>query len=123
MKTITNFLINLSYETWDLTFSSDDVNIMFKSFLNTYLKIFYSSFPQKIIIPSKTSDWITTGIVTSCKRKRELYIVCRNSNKSELSNYYKRYCKILSRVTKDAKRLKYDNKFKTLITKTKLCGI
>jgi hypothetical protein len=45
--TIKDFLVKLSYETWDLTFSSDDVNIMFNSFLDTYLKIYYSSFPPK----------------------------------------------------------------------------
>jgi hypothetical protein len=45
--TTEDFKIKLSYETWDLTFSSDDVNIMFNSFLDTYLKIYYSSFPQK----------------------------------------------------------------------------
>ena len=27
--TINDFLTELSYETWDITFSSDDVNIMF----------------------------------------------------------------------------------------------
>jgi hypothetical protein len=45
--TIIDFLTKLSYETWDLTFSSDDVNKMFNSFLDTCLKIFYSSFPLK----------------------------------------------------------------------------
>jgi hypothetical protein len=44
--TINNFLINLSYETWDLTFSVEDVNIMFNSLTDTYLEIFYSRFPQ-----------------------------------------------------------------------------
>jgi hypothetical protein len=43
--TITDFLTKLSYETRDITFSSDDVNIMFNAFLDTYLKIFTSSFP------------------------------------------------------------------------------
>jgi hypothetical protein len=47
--TINDFLTKLSYETWDLTFSSDDVNKMFNSFLDTYLKIFYYSFPLKKI--------------------------------------------------------------------------
>jgi hypothetical protein len=45
--TTNNFLISLSYETWDYTFSGDDVNIMLNSFLDTYLKIYYFSFPQK----------------------------------------------------------------------------
>jgi len=38
--TINDFLTKLSYETWDTIFSTDDVNIMFNSFLDTYLKMF-----------------------------------------------------------------------------------
>lgn len=45
--TISHFLTELSYETWDVIFSSDDVNEMLNSFIDTYLKIFYSSFPFK----------------------------------------------------------------------------
>jgi len=45
--TINDFLNQLSCETWDNVFSTDDVNIMFNSFLDTYLKMFYSSFPLK----------------------------------------------------------------------------
>jgi 5-methylcytosine-specific restriction endonuclease McrBC regulatory subunit McrC len=47
--TINDFLTKPSYETWDLTFSIDDVNKMFNAFLDTYLKIFHSSFPLKKI--------------------------------------------------------------------------
>jgi hypothetical protein len=32
--TINDFLTKLSYETWDITFSSDDVNIMFNDKIN-----------------------------------------------------------------------------------------
>ena len=118
--TINDFLIKLSYETWDSTFSSDDVNIMFNSFLDTYLKIYYSSFPKKKIkISNEISDWITIGIITSCKRKRVLYMACRKSNNSELRNYYKKYCKILSKVIKEAKKLKYDNKIQNSKNKNK----
>jgi hypothetical protein len=45
--TINDFFIKLSYENWDAIFSTDDVNEMFNSFLDSYLKIFYSSFPLK----------------------------------------------------------------------------
>ena len=45
--TINDFLTKLSCETWDTVFSTDDVNIKFNSFLDTYLKMFYSSFPLK----------------------------------------------------------------------------
>jgi hypothetical protein len=47
MNEINDFLTKLSYETWDIIFSKDDINNMFNSFLDYYLKIFYSSFPLK----------------------------------------------------------------------------
>jgi hypothetical protein len=37
-------------------------------------------------------------------------MACRNSNNSELRNCYKKCCKIVSKVIKEAKKLKYDNK-------------
>ena len=88
---INDFLIKLSYETWDTTFLSNDVNEMFNTFQDTYLKIFYSSFPlKKIQMTSKRNSWITIGIQTSCKHKRELSIACKKN--PELRNCYKKYC-------------------------------
>jgi len=53
-NSINDFLNKLNYETWDITFLSENVNIMCNAFLNTYLKIFYSSFPlQKIQTDTK----------------------------------------------------------------------
>jgi len=46
---LNDFLNELSYEMWDTTFCSEDVNIMFSAFLDTHLKIFYSCFPKKLI--------------------------------------------------------------------------
>jgi len=94
---------------------------MFNSFLNTYLRIFYSCFP---LIRSKSrkhnNNWITLGIKKSCKRKRELFQLIRNSNNPALKQYYKVYCKILVNVIKEAKGmtlnkriLKSNNKTKT----------
>ena len=79
---------------------------MFNFFLDSYLKIFNSSFPLKrfhIAKKKKNKNWITLGILTSCRHKRELFIASRNSNNAELIYYYKRYCKILSAVIKEAK--------------------
>jgi hypothetical protein len=68
--TILDFIFKLNNESWDGVFNNNDVNLMFNSFLNTYLKIFYSSFT---LIKSKSSNynnnWITLGIKISCKRK------------------------------------------------------
>jgi hypothetical protein len=67
-QSLLNFKIQLSYETWDDVSNGNDVDIIFNSFLNTYLRIFYSCFPLKRITSSKTeiNNWITPGIKISC---------------------------------------------------------
>jgi hypothetical protein len=41
---ILDFSLKLCNESWDNVFNNEDVNLMFKSFLNTYLRIFDISF-------------------------------------------------------------------------------
>jgi len=74
--TIRDLLDNLSNESWESTFNNENVDLMFNSFLNTYLRIFYSSFPP-IRINSRMNQkiWITQGIRKSCKHKRELFLL------------------------------------------------
>jgi len=43
--TISDFIDELSCESWGSIFNSVDVNAMFNSSLNIYLRIFYSRFP------------------------------------------------------------------------------
>jgi hypothetical protein len=42
-------MIKLSFETWEDIFGGNDVNVVFNNFLNTYLRIFYSSFTTRKI--------------------------------------------------------------------------
>jgi hypothetical protein len=59
-----------------------------------------------------------------CKHKREIFIACRNSNNPVLINHYKRYCKILSSVIKEAKKLNYADKIKKSLNKNNtICDI
>ena len=93
------------------TFSSEDINTMFNAFLDTFLKIFYSSFPKKVIqLTAKRKDWITLGIKTSRKHKRELNVASKTNPK--LSDHYKKYCEMLSSVINEAKKLTYNNKIR-----------
>jgi hypothetical protein len=102
---ISHFKIKLSYETWDNVFENNDVNCIYNSFLNTYLRVFYSSFPlRKLITKTNSNAWITTGIRTTFKHKRDLYLPCRSNNNPLLKNHYKLYCKLLSNVIREAKK-------------------
>jgi len=42
------------------------------------------------------------------KKKKELLLLCRNSNDLNLKIYYKRYCKVLSKVILAAKKIHYN---------------
>ena len=117
---IDDFKIKLSYEIWDNIFGGNDVNSKFNNFHNTFLRIFYSSFPKKKTqVPKKDKTWLTKGIKTSINQKRELYLNSRNSNDPKLKKYYKSYCKLLSKVTKEAKILQYKKQILTSQNKTR----
>jgi len=113
-------ILRLSYETLDNVFENNNVNSIYNSFLNTYLRVFYSSFPlRKIITKTNSNAWITTGIRTSCKLKRDLYLLRKNSNDPRLKNHYKLYCKILSNVIREAKKCHCNKQIENLKNKMK----
>ena len=65
--------------------------------------------------------WITPGLITSCKHKKELYKELKNNNNATLEYYNRDYCKILSMVIRKAKITEHDklilnshNKVKTI---------
>jgi len=90
-------------------FDGNDVNKIFKSFLNIFLRIYYSSFP---LIQAKNkmnqNSWITPGIITFCKHERELCQELQNTNNATLASYYRNYSKILSVVIRKAKIIEHD---------------
>jgi hypothetical protein len=43
---LADFNYNLSFEVWKEVFEENDVNVMFNSFLNIFLRYFYTSFPK-----------------------------------------------------------------------------
>jgi hypothetical protein len=87
---IEEFKIRLSYESWDGVFDNNDnmdVDSLFNTFRDNYLMIFYTSSPlQKIIERHDNKSCITVGIKISCNRKKELYLLSRDSSDTNLKN-------------------------------------
>ena len=122
-SSISEFKMNLSYENWKNVFNSasdNGVNVIFNNFLNTYLRIFYYSFPlHKFLVGNKCKGWLTKGILISCRHKKHLYLLCRMSNNIVLKNFYKKYCKILTSTIRLAKKLHYNELISQSENKTK----
>jgi hypothetical protein len=117
---IAQFKLNLSYENWTETFTEDNIDINFKNFLNTYLRIFNCTFPYKRIYPNRNRNaWITKSIRISCKRKEALYILSKNTQNPNLRSHYKTYSKMLSEVIRTAKKMHYNNLFNRSHNKVK----
>jgi len=111
-NSINEFKDKLSSDLWQNVSENvnNDVDTIFNSFLNTYLQIFYSCFPKKTINESTSNNqWIIKDMINSCKWKKELYLLTRNNNDTQLKEYDIRYSKILSKVVKTAKMFHYNN--------------
>jgi hypothetical protein len=54
------------------------------------------------------NSWITPGIITSCKRKREQCKELQSNNNATLASYYRDYSKILSIIIRKVKRIEHD---------------
>jgi hypothetical protein len=118
--TVVDFQNQLSCENWDKIFGENDVNLTFNSFLNTHLRIFNSSFPivkKRMLSKIFNINWNAPGIKTSCKCKRNLYLMMKNNDKLSIKVYYNRYGKILNKVIIAAKKMAYDNCIKKLYNK------
>jgi len=110
----------LSYENWEGVFQDMDVNQIFNSFQNTYLRIFYSCiFIKKKFETANPKPWITTGIKTSCANKSRLFLNYRESNDQGYKFYYKKYCKVLSSIIIATKKKYYDERILNSNNKTK----
>jgi exonuclease III len=108
-NSIKDFNIKLSYESWKEVLDEEDVDRMFNNFLNTYIRLFYSSFPlKKNYYKFCNKAWVTRGIRISCINKKKIFSSLRYSNDPNLLNYYKNYCKILTNVIKIAKKNYYN---------------
>jgi hypothetical protein len=87
--------IKLSYELWDKFFNSvddRDLDKLFNSSLNSYLRIFYSSFPnKKITMKNNKKPWIMSEIKKLCQNKEYLYLLSKSNSDSKLKKYYKNH--------------------------------
>ena len=111
----------LSHENWEVVFSIDNINIMFNSFLDIYLKIFLSSFHiKRKTVGLCAKPWLTQGLKVSCINKIKHYQTYKQGKNSSFNEYYKKYCKILMFTIQLSKKKHFDNLIINSTNKTKI---
>ena len=82
---------------------------MFKNFQDILIRNFDNSFPLiatgNRCYSNKSNNWITNGIKILCKRKRESYLLQRNSNNPQVIKFYNKYCSILKKSNHRSKKM------------------
>jgi hypothetical protein len=72
-SSLLNFNLSLSTEQWEEIFDENEVNIMFNTFLNIFLRYFCNSFHKLYIIPYiNTKAWISSSIKIKSNIKRHI---------------------------------------------------
>jgi hypothetical protein len=126
-NSVMEFQIKLSCELWDNVFNSDNddnVDILFNSFLNSYLRIFHSSFPtKKINNRMNKKPWITSDIKVMCQYKKPIFTLVGVAVNLELKNSYKSYSKNLTKAILEAKKTWYNKQILASNNKIKQSGI
>lgn len=119
---IEKFKSCLNNINWHTIISLDrSVNDNYKAFSETINNALQQYIPKKKIkLKTKyKKKWLTTGIKLSCKNKRLLKILTLKSNNPILSEYYKKYEKILKKTVATAKKVHFINKMKQSDNKIK----
>jgi hypothetical protein len=99
--TVKEFITHLSNKNWNSVSNSNDVNSKFNTFINIFLRNFEANFPTKTAKRiSENNEWITKGIKTSCKHKRDLYLNCQSSNNQLMKIHLRKYARYLLKSLK-----------------------
>jgi hypothetical protein len=95
-----------------------DVNVIYENFDNIFNDLYNETLPIKVkqikFYCNKYKPWLTHGILTSVKKKNDLYKKCLNKNTPESKDIYIRYKNKLTNIIRNSKKLYYKNQFELL---------
>jgi hypothetical protein len=114
-------LLSNEFESDNAQCDETNVNQMFNDFMNKFKLIFQCAFHHHDVKFDRSirKRWITTGIIVSSKRLKELYALTKVVNDAYFTQYYKRYKAIYKKVIHEAKKMHYSNKLLNAHNKSK----
>jgi hypothetical protein len=103
--------MDLSTQTWNQVYATEDPNQAYEAFLSTILKLYDKHCPIRKTATRKKyrhdKPWITKGIENACKKKNLLYRLFLKQRTKDAENRYKTYKNKLIRIIRFNKKEYY----------------
>uniref|UniRef100_A0A1A8B5D8 Helentron 4 helitron-like transposon replicase/helicase/endonuclease n=1 Tax=Nothobranchius furzeri TaxID=105023 RepID=A0A1A8B5D8_NOTFU len=100
---------DLSAQTWDEVFCTEDPNLAYDAFLSKVTKLYDKHCPLKPYITENKikikKPWITYGIVKACKKKNHLYRIYLKQRTKSAEERYKTYKNKLINIIRMNKKI------------------
>ena len=110
-EAIQSFKSALETIDWNSLLDSNDVNICYDIFLNTFTTLYNQNCPVKQIKITKRKTykpWFTKGLQNACKKKNNLYALALKSNNSVSLERYRKYKNKLTKILRLAEKQYFD---------------
>ena len=112
LKNMTKLNTELKNANWARVYNELNPNTSYEIFIKILNSHIDECLPwKKLKVKTETNEWLTKGILTSCKEKNHLYKIYKCNPTIESEQTYKIYKNKLTHIIRLSKKLYFRNKF------------
>ena len=101
----------LSVQNWNSVINSEDINVCYKNFVNTFNNVYNECCPVKTVViknVNKDKAWFTNGLRNACSKKNVLYKNFLRNRTKRNEDKYKRYKNMLTSILRHCEKAYYN---------------
>ena len=111
-ESVDAFIEDLNRQTWHNTYKSDDANIAYDNFLDTFIKLYNKHCPLKRVINknlnTNNKPWFTNGLRNACLKNNLLYKEFLKKRTLTVQSRYKSYKNKLTNILRKSEKMYYN---------------
>ena len=111
-ESVDAFIEDLNRQTWHNTNKSDDANVAYDNFLNTFIKLYNKHCPLKRVkntnLNTNNKPWFTNGLKNACLKKNLLYKEFLKKRTLTVQSRYTSYKNKLTNILRKSEKMYYN---------------
>ena len=111
-ESVDAFIEDLNRQTWHNTYKSDDANVAYDNFLNTFIKLYNKHCPLKRVkntnLNTNNKPWFTNGLRNACLKKNLLYKEFLKKRTLTVQSRYTSYKNKLTNILRKSEKMYYN---------------